>query len=82
MKRFIVTKNQLVEYVERKKAEKVFYKLVEQLHVNSKLLSENVNHKKVNQSVIDDYKRKNLITPAVQKMLVDYKIINENYEIL
>ena len=59
MKRFIVTKAQLTEYVERKKAEKIFYDIVEGLYMNSKSLNENISHQKANQSVIDNYKRKN-----------------------
>ena len=82
MKRFIVKKEQLIEYVERRKADKLFYEIVERLHTNTKLLTENVSHKKVNQSVIDDYKRKNLITPRVSEMLISNKIISENYEII
>jgi len=82
MKRLIVKKQQLNEYVERKKADKVFYEILERLHVNTKLLTENVSHKKVNQSVIDDYRRKNLITPRISEMLIKNKIINENSEIL
>ena len=36
MKRFIVTEAQLMEYIENKKAEKVFYSILERLHKNSK----------------------------------------------
>lgn len=82
MKRLIVKQSQLVEYVERKKAEKVFYDIVESLHKNVKFLNETVSRKKVNQSVIEDYKRKNLITPKVYDMLVKYKIIDIKNEIL
>jgi cell division protein FtsB len=82
MKKFIVKKEQLVEYVEKKKAEKTFYDILEQLHLSTKMLNENVSHLKVNQSIIDNYRRKDLITPMVYEMLVTYKVINENYEIL
>lgn len=82
MKRFIVSQSQLNEYVERKKSEKIFYDIVESLYKNKKYLNENVSYKKVNQSVIDDYKRKNLITPLVYEMLVKYKIINQKNEII
>ena len=82
MKRLIVKQSQLVEYVERKKAEKIFYDIVESLHKNVKFLNENVSHKKVNQSIIEDYERKNLITPRVYDMLVKYKIIDNKNEIL
>lgn len=82
MKRFIVTQAQLNEYVERKKAEKVFYDIVESLYKNTKFLNENVSSEKVNQSVIKDFKRKGLITPRVNEMLIKYKIIDQNTEII
>ena len=82
MKRFIVTESQLREYVKNKKAEKVFYDIVEQINKNQRFLSENVSHKKANQSIIDSFKTKKLITPKVNEMLIKYKITNENYEII
>ena len=82
MRRFIVTEMQLSEYVETKKAEKIFYEIVEKLHNNGKYLTENVSRNKVNKAVINDFKRKNLITPKVFEMLTKNKIIDENYEIL
>lgn len=82
MARFKITKKQLNGYVKRKRNDKIFSEIVTQLHKNSKLLTEIVSHEKANQSVIDDYKRKNLISPKVFEMLISYKIINENYEIL
>ena len=82
MKRFILRQSQLNEYVENKRAEKVFYDIVECLHKNNKFLNENVSYVKVNQSIIEDYNRKNLITPRVHDMLVKNKIINEKNEII
>lgn len=82
MKRFIVTKAQLNEYVETKKAEKIFYDIVESLHKNVKFLNESISHKKVNQSVIEDYERRNLITPRVNEMLIKHKIIDQKSEII
>jgi len=82
MKRFIVTKEQLTEYVEKKKAEKIFYDIIESLHKNVKFLNEGVSHEKANQSVIADYERKNLITPRVHEMLVKHKIIDQKREII
>ena len=82
MKTFLVTKAQLNEYVERKKSEKIFYDIMESLHKNVKFLNEGVSHKNVNQSVIEDYKRKNLITPRVYEMLIKNKILNEKHEII
>lgn len=82
MKRYLVKKSQLNEYIERKKAEKVFYDIVESLYENVKFLNENVSQKKANQSVIKDYERKNLITPRIYEMLVKYKIIDDKNEII
>ncbi len=82
MKRFKVTKEQLNEFIENKKAERVFYSILESLHKNARFLNESVSHKKANQSVIDNYRRKNLISPKVQKMLIKNKIMDENYEIM
>ena len=82
MKRFILTESQLNEYVETKKSEKIFYDILEDLYKNGKFLNENVSHKNANLTVIENYKRKNLITPKVYEMLIKHKIINENYEII
>jgi hypothetical protein len=82
MRKFIVTRAQLNEYIENKKAEKVFYDIVADLHNNQKFLNESISKERVNQSVIDNYVRKNLITPKVNEMLVKHGIINENRQIL
>lgn len=82
MKRIFITKRQLNEYIEIKKAEKTFSLILESLHKNMKYLNENVSLKNANQTVINNYKRKNLITPKVCEMLIKYKIINEKYEII
>jgi len=82
MRTFIVTTKQLNEYIEKKKSEKVFYDIVENLHTNVKMLNENVPHKKVNQSVLDIYDRKNLITPLVYEMLIKNNIIDEKHQII
>lgn len=82
MKRFIVTQQQLNEFVEKKKSEKIFYDILEELHNNVKNLNENISYKKANLTIIENYRRKNLITPKVQEMLIKYKIIDENNEIL
>jgi hypothetical protein len=82
MKKFIVTTKQLNEYVENKKSEKIFYDIMETLHKNVKFLNENVSQKKANQSVIDDYMRKDLITQRVAEMLVKNKITDEMGQII
>jgi len=82
MKKFIVKKEQLNEYVERKKADKVFYDIVEALHKNMKYLNEEVSLKGANQTVVDNYKRKGLINSRVNEMLIKYNIIDEKHEII
>ncbi len=82
MKRIILTKEQLNEYVEKKKAEKVFYRIIEDLHKSQKLLKESVSKNDVKQTIIDNYKRKNLITPKVFEMLTKYGIMTEKYKII
>jgi hypothetical protein len=82
MKRIIVTRKQLEEFVEKKKADKVFYSIIENLHKNAKFLNENISEKKANQLIIDDFRRKNLITTRVQELLVKHNIINEKWEII
>lgn len=82
MKKFIVKKEQLIEYVDRKKSEAIFYEILEHLHKNSKMLNENISYIKANQSVIDNYRRKNLITQRVFNMLTKFNVIDENYEII
>lgn len=81
MKRYILTKEQLREYVENKKAEKVFYSIVADFHRNKKFLNENIDHNKVNTAILNDYKRKSLLTPRVVEMLIKHKVISENHEI-
>ena len=82
MRTFIVTKQQLNEYVEKKRTERVFYDIVADLHETNKYLNESISKDRVNQSVIDNYVRKNLITPRVNEMLVKHGIIDEKREII
>ena len=82
MKRIIVTESQLKEYVDNKKAEKIFYDIVEQIHKNEKFLTENVSHKNANQSVIDSFTARKLITPRVAEMLIKNKITDKLGEII
>ena len=77
-----MTKKQLSEYVENKNAEKIYYDIMEYLHNNMKNLNEGVSIKGANQSVIDNFRRKNLITPKVHEMLIKHKIIDEKHEII
>jgi hypothetical protein len=82
MRRIIVTTEQLKTFVENKQSEKIFYDIVADLHLNRKNLNENVSIGGANQSIIDNYSRKNLITPKVNEMLIKYGVINEKREIL
>jgi len=82
MSTYILTEAQLQEYVEVKKSEKIFYDIVEDLHRNVKFLNENMSREKANLTIIENYKRKNLLTPRVIEMLIKNKIINEKHEII
>lgn len=82
MKKIIVTKKQLNEYIKNKRAEKIFHQIMESLYNNSKFLNENISLKNTNQMIINNYKRKNLISSKVYDMLIEHKIINEKYEII
>jgi hypothetical protein len=82
MKRIILTEAQLREYVDRKKSEKIFYDILADLHKNVKYLKESVSVEKANLAIIENYQRKNLITPRVSEMLIKHKIINEKHEII
>jgi len=75
MKKIIVTTKQLKTFVEAKKAEKIFYDIVGDLYENKKNLNENVSIEGINQSVIDNYLRKNLINNKINEMLIKYGII-------
>ena len=82
MKRFIVTEAQLMEYIENKKAEKVFYSILERLHKNSKFLSEHISLNKANQTVIESYKSEKLLSPKVTNMLVKHGLTNDKGQII
>ena len=81
-KRIIVTKSQLHEYVENKKADKIFCSILDALHKNSEFLSEGVSLTKANNSVIENYRRKKLITPHVEKLLEEYGLLSDNGQII
>ena len=81
-KKYVITQKQLTEYVEKKRADKTFYDILESLYKNKRYLKEDTLKGKANQTVINDYKRKNLITPMVHEMLIKFNVIDENYEII
>ena len=82
MKKFIVTEEQLRGYIERKKDEKVFGSIMEDLHKNSKFLNEQVSIDKAHQTVIENYRIKNLLSPGVLKMLVEHGLVDEKGQII
>ena len=82
MNTYILTEAQLQEYVETKKSEKIFYDILEDLHKNVKFLNENISCQRASQTIIENYKRKDLLTPRVIEMLIKNKIINEKHEII
>ena len=77
-KKIIVRESQLREYIKRKKNNKVFCEIIESLYKNSKFLSEHISKEKTNKSIIENYKRKGLITPEIENLLKEYQIIKEN----
>jgi hypothetical protein len=82
MSRYILREAQLYEYVETKKSEKIFYDILEDLHKNVKFLKENISRQRASQTIIENYKRKDLLTPRVIEKLIKNKIINEKHEII
>lgn len=81
-KRIIVTKEQLNEYIERKKAEKVFGSILNEMHENSKYLKESISLEKANQTVIDKYESRKQLNSYVQKLLEDNNIIDSKGRII
>lgn len=82
MKRFIVTEEQLNDFVKSKQAEKIYYQILAELHKNRKNLTENISLEKTNQNVIDNFHRKGFITPKVEEMLIKRGILGENKQII
>jgi 23S rRNA U2552 (ribose-2'-O)-methylase RlmE/FtsJ len=82
MNRYILTEAQLYEYVEIKKSENIFYDILEDLHKNVKFLNENISRQRTSQTIIENYKRKDLLTSRVIEMLIKNKIIDEKHEII
>ena len=82
MKKLIVTEEQLNEYGEYKKAKKVFNSILGDMNKNSRFLSEQISTDKANQTVIENYRRKNLLSPRVVKMLVEHGLTNKDAQIL
>jgi len=80
--RLIVRKEQLLEYIERKKANKVFDSILEEMYANSKLLKENISLDKANKRIIEKYKNNKQLTPKVIKLLEDHNLIKEDKEII
>lgn len=81
-KKFIVTEKQLNEYVEKKKADVIFFDILFDVYKNKKYLKENISLDKANQNVIDKYMKKNLIAPRVNEMLIKHGITNNKTEII
>ena len=82
MKRYVITQKQLQEYVEKKQAEKMFFNILEDLHKNSKYLNENTLRERANQTVINNYRRRGLVSSLVEEMLKKANILDENHEII
>lgn len=78
MKRFILTEEQLKKYIEKKKSQKTFNSMLEEMYKNSKNLNESISINNANQMIVEKYKNRNLLTPSVVNMLKEYKLINKN----
>jgi hypothetical protein len=75
-KKIIVTEQQLNKYLEKKKAEKTFTSIMEELYKNSKFLKENISLETTKKSVLEKYKNKGELTEQVISMLKNYNIVN------
>ena len=81
-KRYIVTEEQLKGYIERKKAEKTFCSIMEALHKNQEYLNEQISRTKAHQTVIEDFRSKNLLSEEVIKLLVEHGLTNDKGQII
>jgi hypothetical protein len=81
-KRIHVTKAQLSEYVERKKAENTVGSILEEMQRNSKNLNEQISLKNANKSVLDKFRQNNKITTRVENSLKEYGILDDNGQII
>lgn len=81
-KRIIVTEEQLKNYIEKKKAEKTFNSILNEMHKNSKNLKDGISLNKANQTIIENYKDRNQLNPRVQNLLKEYNIVDDMGEII
>ncbi len=80
MKKFIVTEEQLREYIEKKKAQKVFDKILESMYLQTKHLL--IPAKDVQNAVLEEFRRKNQITPKVEELLKEHNLLGDNTKVL
>ena len=80
--KYIVTKEQLLEYIKRKKAKKIFESILEEMYENSKSLNENISLEKANKRIIDKYQENKQLTPNVIKLLKEHNLIKEDEQII
>lgn len=81
-KRIIVTEAQLNEYIERKKAKKIFGEILKEMYNNSKHLDSKISLNNANQTIIESYKRKNLLNKHVQNLLKENMITDDKGQII
>ena len=82
MAKYIVTEEQLKGYIERKRAQKVFGSILEDLHKNDKFLNEQISRDKAHQTVIESYRSKNLLSEGVIKLLVEHGLTDDKGQII
>jgi len=80
MKKFIVTEEQLREYIEKKKAQKVFDKILESMYLHTKHLL--IPAKDAKNAVLEEFRRKNQITPKVEELLKEHNLLEDNTKVL
>jgi hypothetical protein len=80
-KKYILTKNQLNEFIESKINNKLFFDIIEKFN----FINENVNNKlnkSTKQTILDDLFNKNIINESVRNELIKYSIIDFDNKIL
>ena len=76
-KRFIVTKNQIREYVRRRRDTQTLYEIVLKVYDSRKHLNENFSQEKFNRTVLNTYKEKGLLSESLIEQLRKLDIMAE-----
>ena len=77
-KKIIVTKQQLNEYIKKKRAEKTFHSIIHKMYDNSKHLSENISLNNANELIIENARINKQLTSEVEILLKKRGLISKN----